>query len=87
MSKARSEMFIKEANEKLFAPRGRKASIVKLEVVARVGRISILDAGGTITKDAKLLAPVEAHENGMPAQQCRLLVLAPYTSPLLVLPN
>jgi hypothetical protein len=87
MSKARSEMFIKEANEKLFTPRGLKANIVKLEVVARVARVPILDAGGKITKDAKLLAPVEAHENGMPVQQRRLLALAPYTSPLQVLSN
>jgi hypothetical protein len=67
MGKARSEMFIKEANEKLFVPRGLKANIVKLEVVARVARIPILDVAGKISKGAKLLAPVEAHENGMPA--------------------
>jgi hypothetical protein len=87
ISKACSEMFIKEVNEKLFSPRGLKAAIVKLEVVARVARIPMLDAGGKISKNAKLLAPVEAHENGMSAQQRRLLALAPYTSPLQLLPD
>jgi hypothetical protein len=87
ISKACSEMFIKEANEKLFSPRGLKAAIVKLEVVARVARIPMLDAGGKISKNARLLAPVEAHENGMSAQQRRLLALAPYTSPLQLLPD
>jgi hypothetical protein len=87
MSKARSELFIKEANKTLFAPRGLRVDIVKLGVVAKVANIPILDASGKVSKDARLLAPVEVHDNTMSAQQRRLVALARYTSPLEILPD
>lgn len=87
MSKGRSELFIKEANRKLFTPRGLKADIVKLEVVARVARIPILDAGGKVTKDSRLLTPASGLDPDLSAQQRRLIALAPYTSPLELLPS
>jgi hypothetical protein len=55
MSKGRSELFIRESNEKLFGPRGLKVNIVKVEVVARVASIPILNADGKVAKDANFL--------------------------------
>jgi hypothetical protein len=87
MSKGRSELFIRESNQKLFAPRGLKANIVKLEVVAKVIGIPILDPDGKIAKDAKLLPPIEDLETDLSGQQRRLAALAPWTSPLELCPS
>jgi hypothetical protein len=87
MSKGLSEKFIRESNDKMFAPRGLKANIVKLEVVAKVANIPILDCEGNVAKDSKLLAPVENFDLHLSGQQRRLMALAPYTSPLEVVPS
>ena len=87
MSKGRSEMFIREANKKIFAPRGMRVDIVKLEVVARVAGIPGLGADGKVNKDAKLLAPIDGLEADLSAQQRRLIAFAPWTSPLELIPS
>jgi hypothetical protein len=87
MSKGRSELFIRESNEKLFGPRGLKVNIVKLEVVARVASIPILNADGKVAKDANFLTPLQGPKSDLSGQQRRLMALAPWTSPLELFPS
>jgi hypothetical protein len=87
MSKGRSELFIRESNKTLFAPRGLKVDIVKLEVVARVASIPILNADGKVDKNATLLAPLQGLHQDLSGQQRRLMALAPWTSPLELFPE
>ncbi|ORY17944.1 hypothetical protein BCR34DRAFT_554544 [Clohesyomyces aquaticus] len=87
ISKGRCEMFIKESNQKLFAPRGLRVDIVKLEVVAKEAGIPILDQRGKIVKGTTLLRPVSGLEANVSAQQRRVEALGPWTSPLEVLPD
>ena len=88
MSKGRSEAFLRQANEELFAPRGLKVDIVKLEVLAHVAKIPILDASGTVAKGTSLLAPIDDPETSdLSTQQRRLLALAPWTGPLELHPS
>jgi hypothetical protein len=82
MSKGRSELFMRDSNKTLFAPRGLKVDIVKLEVVARVASIPILNADGKVDKNAALLAPLSGLHQDLSGQQRRLVALAPWTSPL-----
>ena len=62
MSKGRSELLLRQANKEIFAPRGLRVAIVKLNVVARAAEIPILDDEGKIVKGASLLAPVDNPE-------------------------
>lgn len=87
MSKGRSELFIRDANKKMFGPQGLKVNIVKLEVVAKAAEIPILDAAGKIKKGARLLAPLDDSSQDLSGQHRRLMALAPYTSPLEVMPD
>jgi hypothetical protein len=87
MSKGRSELFIRESNQKLFGPRGLKVNIVKLEVVARVASIPILGADGKVAKGTPLLGPIQGLGSDLSGQQRRLMALAPWTSPLELFPS
>lgn len=87
MNKGRSELFLRDANERLFVPRGLKVEIVKLEVVAKLAGIPILNDGGKVDKSLQLLAPLENNHIDLSAQQRRLIALAPWTSPLELMPN
>jgi hypothetical protein len=80
-------LFIRDANKKMFGPQGLKANLVKLEVVAKAAEIPILDAAGKINKGAKLLAPLDDSTQDLSGQHRRLMALAPYTSPLEVMPD
>ncbi|KAH8732976.1 hypothetical protein GQ44DRAFT_754497 [Phaeosphaeriaceae sp. PMI808] len=84
MSKGRSELLLHKANKEIFAPRGLRADIAKLEVVAKVAQIPILNDEGKIVKDIQLLAPVETQMSG---QERRLMALAHWTGPLELLPK
>lgn len=75
ISKGRTEMLLTEANKEIFGPRGLKVQIAKLEAVAKIAGIPILDDEGKLLssdpdkqkKDAdgrsaaptKLLSPLE----------------------------
>jgi len=87
MSKGRSEMFLKDANEELFAPRGLRVDIVKLQVVAKIAGMPILDQEGKIDKNTRILQPLEDNQPELSAQQRRLIALAPWTSPLEIMPD
>lgn len=98
MSKGRTEMLLREANRDLFGPRGLKVQLAKLEAVAKLAGIPVLDekgklmssksekknSEGTATMGTRVLAPLEdVHElHNLSAQHRRVRALAPWTMPL-----
>ncbi|KAJ2990780.1 hypothetical protein NUW58_g2783 [Xylaria curta] len=58
LSKGATEVYLRKVNKEVFAPRGLKMEIAKLEAMARVNKIPILDAAGKIRGDAQLLRPL-----------------------------
>ncbi|KAH8158829.1 hypothetical protein CIB48_g9416 [Xylaria polymorpha] len=58
LSKGATELYLRKVNNEIFAPRGLKMEIAKLEAMARVNRFPILDAQGRIRDDAQLLRPL-----------------------------
>lgn len=91
VSKSRGEMFLRQANKELFAPRGLRIAIVRLEALALAAKIPILADDGTVRKDVSLLPPMPCDEDAdsdgeaqaeVSAQSRRLAALAPWTSPL-----
>jgi hypothetical protein len=87
ISKGRSELSLKDANQKLFAPRGLKVDIVKLEVVAKIAGVPILNEEGKVDKNTQLLEPIKGIQAELSAQQRRIITLAPWTSPLELMPD
>lgn len=85
ISRGRTEHCLREANRDVFAPRGLKVEIAKLDALAKLAGIPILDAeSGNIDKKAPLLEPLEdAFElNSLGVQQRRLRALEPWIEPL-----
>lgn len=84
VSKSRSELCIAKANQELFAPRGLRVELAKLDAVARCARMPILDSEGKIDKNASILSPLEdaLDQSSMTAQQRRLQALEPWIEPL-----
>lgn len=84
MSKSRSELCISKANQELFAPRGLRVEIAKLDAVARCAQMPILDSDGKIDKNASILSPLEdaLEQTSMTAQQRRLQALEPWIEQL-----
>ncbi|KAI0860834.1 hypothetical protein F4860DRAFT_477868 [Xylaria cubensis] len=58
LSKGATEAYLRKVNKEIFAPRGLKMEIAKLEAVARINNLPILDAKGKIRDDAQLLQPL-----------------------------
>lgn len=84
MSKGRTELCIRKANRELFAPRGLRVDLVKLDVIARVAGIPILNDKGKIEKHEFLLRPLDSTEEqqSISAQERRLQALEPWIAPL-----
>lgn len=84
LSKGQTELFLRESNAQIFNPRGLKAEIAKLEAVARIANMPILDEEGKLDKRAPLLQPIDSIEqvHSISAQQRRLGALQPYTAHL-----
>ncbi|TFB01711.1 hypothetical protein CCMA1212_006256 [Trichoderma ghanense] len=87
MSKIRSGAVIREANEKLFFPRGLEAQIVKLKTVALLTNMPILNYKGEIDKRSPILGSLQSLEEAdelktISAQQRRLRALEAWISPL-----
>ena len=84
MSKGRTEMYMREANRDIFGPRGLKVEIAKLDALAKVAGIPILNPSGKIDKNAPLLTPLEdVYEvNNLSGQQRRLNTLRPWIADL-----
>lgn len=94
VSKGRTEMCLRAANRELFAPRGLKVEISKLDALAKIAGIpGVLDpVTGKLDKKASILAPLEEslgdEENGVAvaqsqsAQHRRLQALENWIAPL-----
>lgn len=89
ISKSRSDMTIRQANKDIFTPRGLKAEIGKLDALAHIAKIPILDSQGKVNKQASLIqqlgelssAPVDESQE-LDLQQRRLRVLQPWIAEL-----
>lgn len=75
-------MELSKANADIFGPRGLKVEIAKIDAVAKLMGMPILDAGGKIDKRATLLKPIEAGDVGISGQQRRLETMEPWIAPL-----
>lgn len=78
LSKGATEAYLRRANEETLAPLGLRMEVAKLDAVARVHGIPILDAEGKI---ARLLEPL-VHAEEMSAAQRWLKALGPWVEEL-----
>ncbi|KAG9253592.1 uncharacterized protein F5Z01DRAFT_147833 [Emericellopsis atlantica] len=84
LSKGRTEMMLRKANRDIFHRHGLKVQVAKLEAVALLAGMPILDEDNVLLKDAAILAPYEdIHElHTLSGQQRRLKTFQPWLSPL-----
>jgi hypothetical protein len=54
MSKSRTDSSIKQANRDIFGPRGLRVEVAKLDALAHIAQIPILDSQGKINRQAPL---------------------------------
>ena len=59
MSKSRTDSSIKTANKDIFGPRGLKVEVAKLDALAHLAKIPILDSQGKINRQAPLFLQLE----------------------------
>jgi len=89
ISKSRSDSAIRQANKDLFGPQGLKAEIAKLDALAHIAKIPILDSQGKVNKQAPVLQqlaklasiPVDESQE-LDLQQRRIRVLQPWIAEL-----
>lgn len=97
VSKSRTDSLLKEANKDIFGPRGLKIEVAKLDALAYIAKIPILDSRGKVSRQAPLLQQLSAVESrldgfddtaegdigmAMDAQQRRLRILQPWIADL-----
>ncbi|KAI0539547.1 hypothetical protein GGR58DRAFT_226207 [Xylaria digitata] len=84
LSKGATEVYLRKVNKEIFAPRGLKMEIAKLEAMARINKLPILDATGGIRSDVRSLQPlVDVQEiQTMGTAQRWLQALEPFVEPL-----
>ncbi|KAI1421472.1 hypothetical protein F5Y12DRAFT_706395 [Xylaria sp. FL1777] len=84
LSKGATEVYLRKVNKEIFAPRGLKMEIAKLEAMARVNKLPILDAAGRIRSDVQVLQPLldEQEIQTMGRAQRWLRALEPWVQPL-----
>ncbi|KAK5047571.1 hypothetical protein LTR84_006668 [Exophiala bonariae] len=78
----RSEMELRKANKELFVPRGLKVEIAKLDAVARLAGIPILDDSGKFNKKVQLLGSIDEVDLDISTTQRRLDAMQPWIAPL-----
>uniref|UniRef100_A0A0B7JXC4 Uncharacterized protein n=1 Tax=Bionectria ochroleuca TaxID=29856 RepID=A0A0B7JXC4_BIOOC len=79
----RTEMVLRQANHEIFSPRGLKAYIAKLDALARVAKIPILDVGGNIDSKFNILPPVQGMGGSIiGVQERRIAALGSWIAPL-----
>jgi hypothetical protein len=87
VSKGRTELYLRDANKNIFAPRGLKVDIAKVEAIAKLAGIPILDGLGKLDKNSKLLGDLEVEElHTLSGQERRLSALGLWIAPLEVTP-
>ncbi|KAJ5623770.1 hypothetical protein N7510_000079 [Penicillium lagena] len=89
ISKGRSDSAIRRANKDIFGPRGLKVEIAKLDAVAHIAKIPILDSQGKVNRQAPLLQQLEKLSNTctdraqeLDLQQQRIRLLEPWIAEL-----
>ncbi|KAJ3497235.1 hypothetical protein NLG97_g2057 [Lecanicillium saksenae] len=84
VSKGRTEMLLREANASLFKEAGLKVQVAKLDVVAKLAKIPILNAEGKVDKKSSILLPFEEGEEvqSLNAQERRVRALSTWLSRL-----
>ncbi|KAJ5092166.1 hypothetical protein NUU61_007036 [Penicillium alfredii] len=90
VSKSRTDSSIRQANRDIFGPRGLKVEIAKLDALAHVANIPILDSQGKVNRQAPLLqqllaenpAPTLGGSPELDAQQQRIAILQPWIAEL-----
>jgi uncharacterized membrane-anchored protein YhcB (DUF1043 family) len=78
----RSEMELRKANKELFGPRGLKVEIAKLDAVARLTGMPILDADGKFNKNVALLKPLDRSDMDISKHSRRLDAMHPWIAAL-----
>lgn len=78
----RSEMELRKANKELFGPRGLKVEIAKLDAVARLTGMPILDSNGKFNKNIALLKPLDGSDMDISIDSRRLEAMGPWIAPL-----
>jgi hypothetical protein len=87
ISKGRTEIYLRDANKDIFAARGLKVEIAKVEAIAKIAGIPILDDSGKLDKNSKLLGNLEVEElHTLSGQERRLRALDQWIAPLEVTP-
>ena len=84
LSKGATEAYLRKVNKETFVPRGLKLEVAKLEAMAQVNKLPILDSQGKLRDDMRLLQPIlNAQEmQSMGAAQRWLQALEPWVAPL-----
>ncbi|KAJ5915561.1 hypothetical protein N7466_011494 [Penicillium verhagenii] len=89
ITKSRADSTIRQANKELFEPRGLKAEIAKLDAVAHIANIPILNSQGKVDQDAPLIRQMSALpmaefdlSQEVDMQQHRIQILQPWIAEL-----
>ncbi|CAI7652336.1 unnamed protein product [Penicillium glandicola] len=59
MSKSRTDSALKQANKDIFGPRGLRVEIAKLDALAHVAKLPILDSQGKVNRQAPLFLQLQ----------------------------
>ena len=88
ISKGRTELFLRKANTELFGPRGLQVEIGKLDALAKLAHMPILNVEGKIDEHAAILQPLPGGEDiyTLSGQQRRLDTLQPWIEHLDITP-
>lgn len=90
MSKGQTQVLLRNANETLFAPHGLKLEIARLDAVAKLTGMPILNDSGKVEKNLSVLAPIMEAEDletePISVQQRRVEAMVPWIQPLEVTP-
>ncbi|KAI3400772.1 hypothetical protein diail_1981 [Diaporthe ilicicola] len=90
MSKGQTEILVRNANENMFAPHGLKLEVARLDAVAKLTGMPILNDSGKVEKKLSVLAPIVDTEDleaePISVQQRRIQVMEPWIQPLEVSP-
>ncbi|KAH8172495.1 hypothetical protein LIA77_06750 [Sarocladium implicatum] len=90
MSKSAVAMHMRDANAQIFAPRGLKAEVAKLETVAQLTGLPVLNAEGKVDKRSPVIGLLldDSSQDGagqeLSVQHRRIAALRQWTSPLVI---
>ncbi|KAJ5577972.1 uncharacterized protein N7459_006936 [Penicillium hispanicum] len=90
LSKSRADATLRQANRDIFGPRGLKLEIARLDAVAHIAQIPVLDSQGVVHPDAPIFRQLVTWSNptgqglmqAIESQQNRLGVLEPWIARL-----